>query len=31
MGQSLEAVNHLAEGKLNEFKLTLEMNLPKRH
>ncbi len=31
MGQSLETVNHLAEGKLNEFKLTLEMNLPKRH
>jgi predicted ATP-dependent protease len=31
MGQSLETVNHLAEDKLNEFKLTLEMNLPKRH
>jgi len=31
MGYTLDEINHRAEGKLSEFKLTLEMNLPKRH
>ncbi|HSI38397.1 MAG TPA: AAA family ATPase [Methylotenera sp.] len=31
MGHSLQEVNHLVEGTLGEFKLTLEMNLPKKH
>ena len=31
MGHTLEEVNKLAEDRLGEFKLTLEMNLPKRH
>ena len=30
MGYTLDEINHRAEGKLSEFKLTLEMNLPKR-
>ncbi|HSH53494.1 MAG TPA: AAA family ATPase [Methylotenera sp.] len=31
MGHTLQEVNHLVEGTLGEFKLTLEMNLPKKH
>lgn len=31
MGHTLQEVNHLVEDTLGEFKLTLEMNLPKKH
>jgi predicted ATP-dependent protease len=30
-GHTLQEINHLVEGTLGEFKLTLEMNLPKKH
>lgn len=31
MGHSLQEINHLVEDTLGEFKLTLELNIPKKH